>query len=176
VNVWANLSIKRDALKRPSCQTLAFMIPRIFIHICLLLLVTSCSSNESPKYQSIEFGVFKEINNNQYELNRSRNLNLSSKASYGWHAQIEPFIGKVKIREELELPAPASNWDTVENMKVDVSPDGRKAVVEGEIDVNGKFIGHASWSLSEGDPVGKYKMRLFLNGVFKKEFAFNVSP
>lgn len=163
-----NPSIKRD------CAYSAAL--RLFINICMLFLVTSCSSNESPKTQSIEFGVFKKINNNQYELSLSRNLNLSSKSTYGWCAQIEPFVGKVKIREELELPASASNWGTVENMKVDISPDGRKAVVEGEIDVNGKFIGHASWSLSDGDPIGTYKMRLFLNGVLKKEFAFNVSP
>lgn len=139
-------------------------------------ILSSCSDKESPTFNTIEFGVFKKINNEKYELTQTQNLSVSTKASYGWYAQIQPFKGKIKVREEWELPTPPKYWGYVDNMTVTLSPDGRKAVVEGLVDVDGKFLGHSSWSLDAGDPTGSYKMRLFVNDKIQKEFMFNVSP
>ena len=142
----------------------------------LLPILSSCSGNESPTFNTIEFGVFKKINNDKYELTKTQNLSVSTKASYGWYAKIQPFKGKIKVREEWELPTPPKYWGYVDHMTVTLSPDGRKSVVEGLVDVDGKFLGHSSWSLDAGDPTGTYKMRLFINDKIQKEFIFNVSP
>ena len=162
-----------------AASTLALQMTKILsiLFIAFLLpLLSSCSDRESPTFNSIEFGVFKKINNEKYELTQTKNLSVSTNDSYGWYAQIEPFKGRIKVREEWELPTPPKYWGSVDDMTVTLSPDRRKAVVEGIVEIDGSFVGHSSWSLEASDPTGIYKMRLFINDKIQKEFLFNVSP
>jgi hypothetical protein len=79
----------------------------------------------------------------------------------------------VTWKEEFILPAPAIVWEGEEKKEVHVSSDRKVAIKEMTVSPEDGWISNG-WGVAEGDPSGKYVMKIYVEGQFVKEFVFFV--
>lgn len=76
------------------------------------------------------------------------------------------------IREEFILPEAPSTWK-VRSTSAQLIDGGSRCVLESFQPVDDGWVGHA-WTVSPGDPPGKYEIKIHLNGKLARTFTFNV--
>jgi hypothetical protein len=88
----------------------------------------------------------------------------------------------VHWREEFILPATPKTWGgnapgkplaTNDEQSHDLQRHGKVCVTERDVRVHQGVIGNF-WSVAQGDPRGKYEMRVSVEGKFVKSFVFEV--
>jgi hypothetical protein len=92
---------------------------------------------------------------------------------YGWAIRVGADRPLVRVREELILPAPAPQWGTLGNPAITVAPDRGSAVTEMDAAVIGGVVSNA-WIVAEGDPAGRYRFRVSIDGGPPTVFEFDV--
>jgi len=125
-----------------------------------------------------EFGV--RIIDSQGKANffPTNTVPLKEGDAYGWRIRIDNpqgKIGKVKWREVLRLPNHPEMWKTENSDKFSVSQDGKTATsTKTEIPVNGVIQNF--WTITPGDPLGKYQMEIYINDKLVQIFRFEIVP
>lgn len=94
---------------------------------------------------------------------------LVTGATFGWRIKLNDDAPVVRLREELELPAPPRIWRHTEDTLI--TSNRTTAVTERVLHPSDGWIENA-WSFTEGDPAGRYTMRVFLDDELVKEFRF----
>lgn len=89
---------------------------------------------------------------------------------YGWALKIKTTLEKVKLREELVLPAPG-NWTTLGDTTV--SEDKKIGNTTRVVPVGAGVISN-TWCYAEGDPKGTHKIRIWIEDRLVAEFNFEV--
>ncbi len=118
--------------------------------------------------EAAQFGTYTS----EGDFTETKVVPLKVGQSYGWKmklSQLKP-DAKVKWKEEFTLPAAPKRWG---NTPAVVSKEKTTNVMEKEdVPMNG-WIGNA-WSVAEGDPPGKYLMKIYINENLVKTFKFQV--
>ncbi|MBS0361470.1 MAG: hypothetical protein JSR98_08815, partial [Proteobacteria bacterium] len=78
------------------------------------------------------------------------------------------------VREEIRLPAPANSWNAGGALPpgMTVAADRSSAVFERDIPVRDGIVFNV-WSVAQGDPVGDYVIRVFVEGQLR-QFNFAI--
>jgi hypothetical protein len=90
--------------------------------------------------------------------------------SFGWRIHV-PDGRPVVWHEQLILPAAPAEWSGARF--VDISDDGRVATTA-SVDVPFDGVIEQGWTITEGDPVGDYELRLWVDGQLHERFFFRV--
>lgn len=94
---------------------------------------------------------------------------------YGWSIHLHTDKAEVTWKEELILPAPAiilgGNEERTDSFWVD--GDKRIAIIKKTVAPDIGWIRHG-WEVAEGDPSGRYRIKVYVDGRFVKEFVFFV--
>jgi hypothetical protein len=114
-----------------------------------------------------EFGVFQDG-----DFTPSRTVSLAKKQGYGWMMLLDTPKAEVRYREEFILPASAT-WKVDPGRGVTLSADRRSAVSERVVRHEDGMIFNA-WSVAEGDPKGRYMIKVLLENQVEKTFVFDV--
>ncbi len=123
-------------------------------------------AHPSDRVAVTEFGVVDDCDG----FSATRVVPLEVGQTFGWRLQV-PDGQPVAWREELILPEAPAQWSGAHF--VDIREDGRVAVTAG-IDVPYEGVMGHGWSITEGDPAGRYELRLWIDGVLHDSFAFDV--
>jgi len=132
-------------------------------------------SNQQIVVTKTEFGV--RIVNSEGKVNffPTTTVPLKEGDAYGWKITLDNYQGKVKWREVLSLPKPPETWITQDHKNFSISKDGKTAIsTRTETPVNGVIENF--WSISPGDPVGEYKIEVYIDERLIGNFAFEVVP
>ena len=122
-----------------------------------------------------EFGLFSEdADGGEPHFVRSKTVPLVPGQSYGWVIAVRSNQQRIHWREELTLPASPVTWGAPETQgRRALSDDGRVAITEREVDLGDGLIYNA-WDVAAGDPQGRYRIRVFVEGTLAKVFEFDV--
>jgi len=95
---------------------------------------------------------------------------------FGWVLQVTPRPDSVAIREELQLPGPATDWSGDDPSRtVTVSGDRSTGTTRFETSL-AEGILTQDWCIAEGDPAGPYRIRVYHGDRLLHEFRFTVVP
>lgn len=90
----------------------------------------------------------------------STTLPLQDGQEFGWRMQLQTPLTKVRVREELTLPAEPRTWgDPEPGLKRKTSADGRTATTELIlVPVDGMI--QFTWTVTQGDPAGTWVLKV----------------
>ncbi len=146
----------------------------LLIALCVAQLIRPAPTQEPPTIDAsasvdAAFGAYVDSCEGAVFVPTERIANVVDNA-YGWQlrtATDEP----VRWREELILPAPPLEWRTLSDVLI--SDDRTVAVTERvELPVDGRL--EHGWSIAPGDPVGPYRLNLYVDGQLVRTFGFTV--
>lgn len=92
---------------------------------------------------------------------------------FGWRLHLPHRGDAVQVKEVLILPDAPAHIRSTEATRV--LPDGRVAITEEEQVPQRGWLEH-NWLLEPGDPTGMYRLRIFLDGTWVRDFQFEVRP
>ncbi len=105
-------------------------------------------------------------------VERTRVPNVDGQG-YGWQLFFRTGRDRMRVREVLTLPAPPVTWgDAEKSVDATLSADRRTLVVEQDIPARHSVT--RWWSVTSGDPSGRYEVRVYLDGVLAGEATFFV--
>lgn len=140
---------------------------------CALLSSVPAQAQTAPAETEIlhaTSGVFSQSDN---AFRPTRDVSLASKDAYGWVIQVRTDKPVVRWREEFTLPAPAASWGVDGDPQISVAGDRRTSVTEREVEASDGWVANA-WTVADGDPRGRYVMRVTIDGGPSREFEFDV--
>lgn len=121
-----------------------------------------------------QFGVFGADTSGRRMFYETDKFPAISLAPYGWFIVFKTDKPTVVWREEFELPVPPPTWGPGEALGIfQVSPDRKTAVTERIIPTKLGFIAN-EWRYASGDPIGRHKMRVYIDGQLIREFSFDI--
>lgn len=136
----------------------------------------SCTPSAATEVIDARFGVFGANQSGQRVLIETNTLPAINGISFGWFVLFKTDKPTVVWREEFELPEAPPTWGPGETAGAfTVSPDRRIAVTERIVPTALGFFAN-EWRYAPGDPVGKHKMRIYVDGVLLREFEFSILP
>ncbi len=92
---------------------------------------------------------------------------------YAWKLKCKD-TNPVFVREEFTLPEPPSTWKIKQDeAATELTKGGQQCILESFQPTDEGWLGH-SWTVSQGDPAGRYEIKLWVNGIFAHHFIFNV--
>jgi hypothetical protein len=149
---------------------------RLFLAMAIALQVTAslaASGSAAPPAQfkilKTEFGVLSPGG-----FRPATKVPLKEGQSFGWVIQIETKAERVKWREEFALPAAPRVWQVDEKSgKHTLSPDRATSILEHEVKVEDGMI-YNFWTIAPGDPRGRHKIRVMVEGFLVATFDFDV--
>lgn len=141
------------------------------LFIALLLFISPVIADELPiEIINAEFGL---INNNQFIA--SDKVPLITGQLYGWRIQLKTNKTKIKWKEQFILPKAPKTWGELNQIdgKNSISNDKRVSITEREVIPENGIIYNA-WSVANGDPKGRYMIRVLIENQQERVFTFNV--
>ena len=140
---------------------------------CLLLSPIPVLAQTPPVATEILHATSGVFSSSGDSFRPTRDVSLAGKDSYGWIIHVRTDKPVVRWREEFTLPAPAANWGVDGDPQISVDGDGRTSVTEREADASDGWIANV-WTVSDGDPKGRYVMKVTVDGGPSREFEFDV--
>ena len=122
--------------------------------------------------QSAAFGVESWSEDAGYVFTETDRLVFEAGARFGWRIRLNNPADSVLLREELVLPASPLRWTV--SPSTQIAADGQRATTTKVVWPAHGWISNG-WTLTEGDPLGPYETRVFLNGVLVRTFRFDVA-
>ena len=92
---------------------------------------------------------------------------------YEWVVFFETENREVTVRELVELPAAPASWGDVAALELDVATDGTSAVSLLSDSIADSQISRR-WCVSAGDPLGPYRIRVYLGERLLEDFQFEM--
>ena len=137
-----------------------------------LALATAPARAETQIIDSA-FGVFGTPGTSEPAFTPTNFIRLADKPHYGWMMRIKTDKPTVHWREEFTLPGPASQWNTQGTPTV-VGGDRKTAVTDREIAAPANGIILNVWDVADGDPKGRYRIKVTVEGAGDRTFEFDV--
>ncbi len=166
-----------------SCITAIMAVTFLFnADTCYALPAAKPIAPGSKNYEVLkaEFGLFVPENPQSGTFTPSDHVPNVTDQSYGWIITLRTTSARIRWREEFTLPEVPATWGNPESdVTRMVSPDGKTLVTENVVapDQN-PATGHAfinnAWSVESSDPVGRYRIRVYIEGELVATFNFNV--
>ena len=104
----------------------------------------------------------------------STRVPLKDGQGFGWVIQLDVKKDRIKWREELVLPAAPQTWQADDaNATHTMSADRKTSIFEREARIEDGVI-YNFWQISPGDPRGRYRMRVMIEGLLVSTFDFDV--
>ena len=134
---------------------------RIVYLFCMLVVLYACSSEREVVFITL---------NNKVEFKETQRVPLIAGQTYGWILKVKT-DKSVHWKEEFTLPSKPKVWgDKLATSNVNV-----KEKIEQPIKSNifgDEYFGYICnlWSVAEGDPLGTYKFKIYIEGDLVKEF------
>lgn len=120
----------------------------------------------------VAFGITRERDDSAPEFVETRVVPYAPGQLYGWSLALRTGRDRVRVREELTLPARPATWGRAATSPLaTTSADGRRVVVEEETELRRAT---RFWSIDKGDPRGLYELRLYVEDVLVGEATFIV--
>lgn len=148
---------------------------RMLIFCCMLLKVPLLQAAPHAGFGNLvtlieaRFGYVTEHENGRLTFTDSLQVPYRPGLNFGWALTLSSPNPTITWREEFTLPARPLSWGNVQ----DISRDGRTArLVRTEKLVEGKIMNF--WMLTEGDPVGRHVIRIFIGGQLFHKFEFDI--
>ncbi|MDX6766250.1 MAG: hypothetical protein SFU85_05625 [Candidatus Methylacidiphilales bacterium] len=137
-----------------------------------VLMVMAAGLTASPVVQATH-GVYQtnyKAGLNEIVVSRTPADHIPVRAGtqHSWIIQVVPASYPRSIREVYTLPAPG-RWGNVEGEQV--SADRKQCVVEGTIQP-GQTYAFNTWGMDADDPVGNYRISIYIDDVLVKTFSF----
>jgi hypothetical protein len=131
-------------------------------------------ANAAPTVIRSEFGLFFPRSAGKKKFVATRTVPLVPNQAYGWMMTVEPQLGKMRWREEFVLPVAPSTWGgPMFGVKQEISADGKTSVRHGELQAGENMMANV-WTVADGDPKGKYVIRMYLDDKLVETYNFNV--
>ncbi|MDO9430084.1 MAG: hypothetical protein Q7T84_02160 [Phenylobacterium sp.] len=150
------------------------MKPLLFLSLaCALLSPVAALAQAAPAETEILHATSGVFGQSDDSFRPTRDVSLAQRDAYGWIIQVRTDKPVIRWREEFTLPARASNWGVDGDSQITVADDGRTSVTEREVEAGTGWIANA-WAVADGDPKGRYVMRVTVDGGPSREFQFDV--
>jgi hypothetical protein len=91
---------------------------------------------------------------------------------YSWEIELDTELISIPTKEILILPNTPKFWSSNEGEQT-LHHDNKISVLEGNIKVEDRIIA-STWCVAGGDPVGNYKLQVYIKGVLLETFSFVV--
>ena len=136
---------------------------------------TATPAAAQPEVLDSAFGLFSLGGDGSPPFKPAAVVPLVEGQAYGWIIKLRTDSKQVRWREEFTLPAAPEAWNgaTEAGVKHTLSADSRVSVMERAVEPSGGLIFN-SWSVAKGDPAGKYRIRVFVEGRLAASFEFDV--
>lgn len=157
-----------------------------FFYVFIVLTLSLCSvafaqtpappdaTVANPAVIRAEFGLFNRPDSGKPNFVQTRLVPRVINQGYGWVIVLRDPHSKVKFREEFTLPSRSHTFGEHEFIgSQTVSKDGRVSVIEKEATPEQGLI-YKAWTVSPGDPRGKYLIRVFVDDALAGVFEFDV--
>ncbi|MCK5686417.1 hypothetical protein KAJ27_19940 [bacterium] len=123
-----------------------------------------------PQYEC-KFGILTKGLNGKEIFEATTKVPFIVGQRYGWILTTESKVKIIRWTEELILPSSPKTWGITEESHVSSDKtitvtNSKSSVINGEIS---NF-----WSIADGDPKGKYQIRLYVEDKFIEEFNFTL--
>ncbi len=122
-----------------------------------------------------EFGVLRVEKGGETTLIPTKKVPFQEGVAYGWRIQLKDYKGEVTWREVLQLPKPPESWATSNTENFSLSPDGRAANIQRTDKIKDGLIKN-SWTIANGDPMGKHKIEVYIGDRSIATFEFEIVP
>ncbi|MCP5083113.1 MAG: hypothetical protein GY948_15610 [Alphaproteobacteria bacterium] len=101
--------------------------------------------------------------------------NIPLHVCYGWRLKLVNVTNIVQFTEKFSLPSEPAFWSSEDNSYATsaISKDRKTSVTKKYVVPEEGWIGN-SWCVVEGDPLGVYKMRIFVSDVPIGEISFEI--
>ncbi|MGX5652722.1 hypothetical protein ACWKW4_20900 [Hydrogenophaga borbori] len=157
--------------------TLIFVVSVVTLLAGCDRATSKAASGGAPREVRIEkaaFGLF-ERDGEKVTFSPTKTVPFSVGQGYGWVVKLDTKKETVRWREEFTLPAAPIHWDgdSLPGSSQQVSADGRTSTLERDVALNNGVVLNA-WSVAEGDPRGRYTIRLFVADAEPVVFEFDV--
>ena len=130
-------------------------------------------SSEAVVIDAAKFGLMYQGSDDKWHFKETDHIPNKVGTPYRWFIHLRSDKSKITWKEVFTLPAPAVVWGGEEKKEVKVSSDRKTAINEMTVSPQNGWISNG-WSVAEGDPSGKYVMKIYIEGQFVKEFVFFV--
>jgi hypothetical protein len=100
---------------------------------------------------------------------------IPDKSCYSWEIQLDTELISVPTKEILILPETPKMWGREEGAEggQTLHHDNKISIVDKDIKVVDGII-DSSWCVAEGDPIGDYRIEVYIKGVLAESFSFVV--
>ncbi|MFN6540357.1 MAG: hypothetical protein RM021_028960 [Nostoc sp. EkiNYC01] len=122
-----------------------------------------------------EFGLKRVDTKGNVSIVETTKVPLQEGNAYGWRIKLKDYQGEVKWREVLRLPKPPEAWATDNGENFSISADGTTSVTRRTQAAPNGVIENF-WTIAPGDPVGKYKIEVYIDDRLINTFEFEVIP
>ena len=150
--------------------------------VCALFSIAASAPPDAKKViPETEFQIVRSelvlvhgLESNEPRFEATKKVPHKPGQSFGWVIELQTQKPKVKWREEFTLPTPPRTWGPTEKQdKRRISEDQKVSVIEREVELERGLIFNF-WTIAEGDPAGRYVIRVFVEGVQAATFEFDV--
>jgi hypothetical protein len=122
-----------------------------------------------------EFGIKRVDSKGNVTIFQTKRVPLQEGNVYGWRIKLKDYQGEVKWREVLRLPKPPETWGTDSGENFSISADGTTSTTRRTQSAKEGVIENF-WTIAPGDPVGKYKIEVYIDDRLIGTFEFEVIP
>jgi len=122
-----------------------------------------------------EFGMLNPTGSGKPGFVPSKVIPFIPKQGYGWVIQLRTDKQNIKWKEEFTLPTKPEIWGGPEVKGVrSINDEGRVSIIEREVALDSRRIIYNAWSVAQGDPKGRYVIRVFVENSLAATFEFEV--
>lgn len=122
-----------------------------------------------------EFGLKRVDAKGNVTIFQTKTIPLQEGNAYGWRIKLKNYQREVKWREVLRLPKPPETWGTDNGENFSISADGTTSVTRRTQSAPDGTIENF-WTIAPGDPIGKYKIEVYVDDRLINTFEFEVIP
>ncbi len=141
----------------------------------LLPIIAAAHAGDKVEVTGAQFGIFCQSETGAVSFVPGTTVPLVTGQAYGWVIKLKTDKPTVHWREEFTLPTAPISWgNPSEDFQPSISPDKKVSVLERDAPLDTAGIIFNSWSVVEGDPEGKYKIRVIVDKTIEQIFEFDV--
>lgn len=146
---------------------------QLFLCASLAFSISACSSDIGVT--DVQFGSFSGVGTSTVTFRATTTFSKRQDAPFGWAFSMKNPPQQISVQEIVEGPL-GSVWEAPPTAsEVQVTDGGRTATVTKTFSKpSSPFLFH-NWSISDSDPIGKYKAALLINGKQIRQVEFDVT-
>lgn len=146
---------------------------QLFLCASIAISISACSSDVGVT--DVQFGSFSGVGSGTVTFRATTTFSKGQDVQFGWAFSMKNPPQQISVQEIVEGP-PGTVWEAPPTAsEVQVTDGGRTATVTKNFSKPGSpFLFH-NWSISESDPLGKYKAALLINGKQIRQVEFQVT-